>query len=300
MEKNRLFPIWLRVQQNKERKEVFDINIINTLKNKSFDSIELEVLVLPYDRQISANEISFLPFDAYKNDLSKDETTLYREISANEDKLFGIFLAFIIFLIFLFYNQSEIFSLQSIISLLGAYTIGKEFWKDIDNQLVNLTKGSRLKFIKNLYSYISLPTTTIYSYTGLAQERRYGTNSLHPEKFDYIELSNSEILRTFFNFRELKKDFHYASLHIDDNLIDKLIANGFLFGTKVTLNKHYAFLKLSNEYFQSFENGNYGCLDKNQKWSSNNIFCRLTFSIWRFKLYLNNGVINNIRLLEVK
>lgn len=291
----------IAILQNENAENIFDINIDFPNKTKDIHSYEVQLMIFPYSRLIAANNITIYPFQELQNDLEQGESNTYSLIQDSADKGFGILISFLIFLIFLIFNPNEIFSIQSIISILSAYAIGKEFWRDLDNFLVNFSKNKNIRFLDRIYKYQQNQLSTIFENSRLAELRRYGIESIHPDEFSLISSSNNVILRTKFDAKSLNdnRENHFGSFHVKKSLADEFLEKSFLIGSKITINKKVGFVLVSTEYFQTFDNGKYGAV-KGRLWHEDASFVRYTISIWRLKMYLDIAIKENTKVLEIK
>lgn len=289
------------IEQNPLAKNIFDVNIDFPNRNEKIKSYEIQLMIFPYSRLISAKDFTLYPFQEIRENIEQSEDNTYSEIIDSEDKGFGIALSLIIFLIFLIFTPKDIFSLQSIITLLGTYAIGKEFWHDLESFLVDKTKGKKIRFLNKVYKYQQNPLSTIFSNWKIAEERRYGITSIHPDEFAFTNTSNSIVLKSKFEAKSLNQNNknHFCSFHIKKSLTKEFLEKGFLIGSKITINKKAGFILVSTEYFQTFDKGKYGSrID--DKWQENTSFIRYTISIWRIKFYLDAKVMEKTKVIQIK
>ena len=139
-------------------------------------------------------------------------------------------------------------------------------------------------------------------YSTLAKQKRYGKTTLLPEKINFLELSNSQTLRMYFELAEIKekkaKSAHIFSIHIDADKQPDFIKYGHLFGVKLSLNKKRFGFTRKLELFQSLHNHEKGCLDDEEVWSSNSIFFRRVITLGKIKYFLERGLIASKSLVH--
>ncbi|MDD3627903.1 MAG: hypothetical protein PHV06_11370, partial [bacterium] len=184
-----------------------------------------------------------------------------------------------------------------IVSVLGAYFVGKEIWDDIERMLIKLSKNLPVKFMEQIYSYILERDTTLTKYSNFAKKQRYGKAPFLPSEIEVIEQSNSKTVRLFFSRADIKsvKDssVHILSINVDKEKLKKFEDGGSLFGIKLSMNKNFLFFRYSLELFQSLDANKSGAIDKKGQWIDRGIFYRKTLSIGRIKFYLSSGMIQD-------
>ena len=292
----------ITLKKNNQLDYVYDIELNNHEILKKYFSFECHIVVYPYSRKICSNDISFFPFEEYVKDIQSNQRSAYQKIISQFSKLFGIFLGLLIITGFYLFHPGSLLSIESILSLLGAYFIGKELWSDLENILIDLTKTWKIRYQPASYSYKLTRNSTLAFYSRLAKKNRYGIEMLLPEKMDFIQQSNSQTLRLFFKKKEIKnktsKSMHIISLHISPELKNEFNNRGFMFGVKLSFHKSLFGLRSSREFFQSFDNNEPGCLDENGIWCDNSVFMRHTFSIGRIKFFLSSCIIENADIIN--
>lgn len=291
-------------QKNSELVNTFDFEMNNIQELGRFSSVECHIVIYPYSRNISSKDMSVYPFQEYVDDILSHQRSAYEQISSPMSNLFGLFLGLLITLVFFVLKRDDLYSVESIVSVIGAYIIGKELWNDLENFMINLTKKMRVRYIENYYSFQLEKQTTLTHYSYLAKKERYGKSSLMPCKMDYIEQSNSHTIRMFFNSDDLNKQHgnsaHLLSLHIDHKKFKEFEKRGFMLGIKISLNKNHPGFRRSFEYFQSVNGKTTGCLDEKCKWVPGGIFYRKTILAGRIKYFKSTGLILNGNMIISK
>jgi len=303
--RKRLFPSppqnIIHLTKNSEIPHIYDVDMNHLDELKQYDSVESHIIVYPYSRKVGAHHFKFYPFEEYVHDILSHQKSAYEKISSQFNKFLGIFLGIVITGIFALFNPKDLLSVQSIMSVIGAYFVGKEIWDDVENALIQMTKHWRVKYVDNYYSYRLEKHTTLTMYSSFAKKQRYGKTSLLPEFIDFIEQSNSQTLRMFFNMDDIDLEQccdgehsttrHLFSIHIVPDLLDDFEQEGFLFGVKLSLNKKAFGITVSNELFQSFHQGAQGALDDQGFWHDGSMFYRRTMTIGRWKFFLKSGIL---------
>jgi hypothetical protein len=200
------------------------------------------------------------------------------------------------------FKPSELLSIESIVSIIGAYFIGKELWDDIEELMINLSKNWRIRYVENYYFYRLERHTTLSLYSRLAKKRRYDREAILPEKMDLIQQKNSQTLRLFFNMKDLKpvKETyaHMLSIRMSPKLLQEFENDGCMFGVKLSFNKRFLGITRCREFFQSIDNDVKGCLKENGEWINGAAFYRKTFMLGRIKFFIHKGLIENSRMVD--
>jgi hypothetical protein len=285
----------IRVRKNQEVSYILDVDVEGFERLKRYQVVECHVVLYPYSRQVASQDLAFYPFEEYVRDVLSQQRSAYTAIRSPFSQLFGLFLGLVIALVFARFNPQDLFSIESIVSVFGAYTIGKELWDDIEGALIKLSKGWPVRVQDNYYRYRLEKHTTLTSYSYLAKQRRYGRSALLPEKVDFIKQSNSQTLRMCFNTRDLVTDpgpvAHLHSIHVEPVLMPEFEQEGFLLGVKLSLNRRFLGITKNLELFQSIDGCSRGCLNDKDEWIENGVFYRRTFTLGRLKYYGSKGVI---------
>lgn len=289
-------------QKNPELQNTFDVELNKIHELGMFHSLECHLVIYPYSRKVSSRDMSLYPFSEYVKDILSHQRSAYAKIVSPMSNIFGLLMGIVITIIFFFLKRADLYSIESIVSIFGAYVIGKELWDDIENFMINISRKWRLRYIENYYSYKLEKQTTLTHYSYLAKKERYGKSSLMPEKMDFIEQSNSQTIRMLFNIKDLKSGHgpsaHVLSIHVAPNLLNDFEKRGYMLGVKISFNRKFLFIFRCYEFFQSISGNSHGCLDNNCEWIPEGIFYRNTVLIGRVKLFLNTGMIENRSMIE--
>lgn len=293
----------VHLRKNADIPHIYDVEMNHLDELKQYDSVECHVVVYPYSRKVGAHHFKFYPFEEYVHDILSHQKSAYEAISNQFDKCLGIFLGIVITAIFAIFNPKDLLSVQSVMSVIGAYFVGKELWDDVENTLIRMTKQWRVKYVDNYYSYQLEKHTTLTMYSSFAKKQRYGKTTLLPECIDFIEQSNSQTLRMYFNMAdidlaqccdgEFSTTRHLFSIHVKPELLEEFEREGFLFGVKLSLNKKSFGITRSDELFQSFDNRAQGALDEQGIWHDDSIFYRKTMRLGRIKCFLKSGMLSH-------
>lgn len=281
---------------------VYDVNLQRLDKVAHYDFLECHLVLYPYSRQLNSDLISVLPFEEYVRDILAQQRSAYKSIGQRGRNLFGITLSGFLLLLLALFKPVELYSIESIVTIIGAYAIGKELWEDLENWLVNATASSRLRFQPVYYSYQLERNTTITKYFFLARTNRYGYPMPLPYKMDFIQQSNSQTVRMLFRVADLplREDgaMHLLSLHLPPGLAGEFEEKGFLFGVKWGLGKKYGPFQRVDEVFQSFNGQSLGCLDSSNRWLEDKALLRITIALGRLKWYWKNLTLEAIELIK--
>ena len=286
---------FIKLRKAKDMHNTFDVEMGDIAQVSGYDSLECHIVFYPYSREIHSRNITFSPFEEYVKDIQSGQRSAYVKIGSEFNKCFGLGLGFLIVVIFYVFKPEDLFSIASIVSVFGAYIIGKELWEDIERMLVNISKRWRIRYTESYYLYQLEKHTTLTRYSQLAKERRYRKTHLLPEKIDFIQQSNSQTVRMCFNLKELpsvgESSGHVLSITIDDEILEDLEKDGFLFGVKLSFNKHFLKFVKCFELFQSIDRGLKGCLNEKGEWVQRVVFYRDTVVFGKVKWFKNAGII---------
>jgi hypothetical protein len=287
----------IRIKKNSEIPYIYDVDIALSKFLRKFHSLECHITLYPYSRKICSKDFTFNPFEEYVNDITTHHRSVYIKISDLFDNLFGLFLGLVISAFFYFYKPEELFSVQSIVSIIGAYLIGKDLWDDIEKILVDFTQNLKLCYYESYYRYKLEEKTTLTLYSNFAKKHRYGQDSWVPEKMDFISQSNSQTVRMWFNLRERRFEAdgpaHILSIHLDPALLNDFETEGYLFGVKFSFNKRLLFIHRCIEIFQSLDTQKLGCLNPEGTWLPDSVFYRKTYVCGRIKYFHTHGLLPN-------
>ena len=174
------------IRRNPDLPGIYDIEFRHLGRIRGYDLLECHLVLYPYSRQLNSGKIILTPYEEYARDILAQQRSAYKPIGQIGKNLFGIFLGALIIGIFALLKPVELYSIESIVSIIGAYAIGKELWDDLENWLVNLTASSRIRFQPRYYSFQLEKNTTISKYFSLARNSRYGHPMLLPYQMDFI------------------------------------------------------------------------------------------------------------------
>ena len=196
------FPV-VRLRRNAELEHVWDVELEGLERLRGTSSLDCHIVFYPYSRQICSDDYTFHPFEEYVKDIQVGGRSAYAPITGRFNPLFGLFLAILILLVFALLKPEDLLSVQSVVSVLGAYAIGKEFGADAERLLVTATKAWRLQYAESYYRYRHERHTTLALYQAFSKKVRYGKESLLPDRMDFIQQANSETLRLRFEAADL-------------------------------------------------------------------------------------------------
>ncbi|MBN2443617.1 MAG: hypothetical protein JXJ04_19815 [Spirochaetales bacterium] len=294
----------IALKKNHDLEDVYDIELNNNENLRHYSSLESHFVIYPYSRKLTSKHIMFCPFEEYAADIQSNQRSAYQKIESQFNKVFGILLGIIIIAGFYYFQPQSLLSVEILLSLLGAYFIGKELWDDLENIIIKITRCLRIRYQPSYYSYKLAGNSTLAFYARLAKKNRYKKVMLLPEEMDFIAQSNSQTLRLFFkkgSYREKTDDtLHIMSIHIDRDVADEFLSQGFMFGVKMSFNKNLLGITLKREFFQSFDNNIPGCLDKSGQWCDNAVFTRISLTIGRIKFFISDAVIHDACIIEKK
>jgi hypothetical protein len=302
--KESLYKDIVQVRANKKISHIYDVELGHLDELHKLSSLECHVAFYPYSRKVTSDHFEFTPFEEYVNDIASHQKSTYMKIKNRFCNIFGLFLGILIVGIFSALKPQELLSIEPIVSIIGAYFIGKELWGDIEDLLIDISKNWRIRYVESYYFYRLEKHTTLSFYSRLAKKRRYGKEAILPEKMDLIQQKNSQTLRLFFNMKALKpakgKYAHMLSIRLDPKQAKEFENDGFMFGVKLSFNKRFLGMTRNREFFQSVDKDIKGCLRENGEWTNGAVFYRNTFRLGRVKFFINKGLIENKSILDFR
>jgi hypothetical protein len=291
----------IRLRHNPNFPYIYDVELNNISALKQYASVEVHLVLYPFSRQILADGYRFNPFEEYANDISTRRRSLYTRVPRPANSMFGIFLGISIILVFLTLRPSEVYSLQSLIAILGAYFIGKDLWNDIESALVKISQDWRLRYQTSYYQFQVEKNTTLTNYSALARIRRYGKASLLPEQMEFISNSNSKTIRMRFSRNDLRgfdeETAHVLGIRLDTALADEFASSGFMFSVKIALNERALPFRRSHEYFQSLNAGHRGCLNFQNEWMHDAALARKAYFLGNLRYLAGKRIVPAVRLV---
>lgn len=272
------------------------INNLDTLKNGQ--NLAVTMLFYPYTRDISSSNFKLLPYEEYVEEISEGGRTTYEIIHDFSDKFFGIILAVAIAGVFGFWQKEQLFSVEAVVGIVGAYVVGKELWSDIDNWLQKITKSWIFSWKDRDFYYQKLDFGSIQNYTRYSRNIRYGSAFVLPGKIDFVNQSTSKILELKFSKKELgliaTSSAHVVSLEYQKDLEKTFVSGDYMLAVKLSSIRNIFGIELIDEYFQSKDSAAVGCLDFHRNWFAGKIMLRKSVKIGNLKVYLQSSIIEGI------
>ncbi|MCI0471022.1 MAG: hypothetical protein L0Y73_05130 [Candidatus Aminicenantes bacterium] len=294
----------IRVIKNNKTPEILDVELQHINDLKKFDAVECHIVLYPYSRKMNARHFEFIPFEEYVHEIASHHRSAYTSFAGSFNNIFGLLLGLLITIVFLIFKPADLFSVESIAAVFGAYFVGKQLWDDIENLLIDISKNWRIRYMERYYFYKLEKHTTLSFYSQLAKKRRYGAVSLLPEKMDFNLQNNSQTLRLQFNMKDLsnlpESGAHILSIHINPELLHIFNEEGFMFGLKFSFNKRFLGITRRCELFQSLDKDVKGCLDETGAWINDAVFYRHTLTLGRVKYFMKKGILQNKNLLDTR
>ena len=300
-----IFEDLITLRHNPAVPEIYDIELNHIEQIKShYDTFECHVVIYPYSRKITANNFHFYPFEEYVKDINDNRKSAYNRTHETGNKLFGSLFAALVVLVVFRINPNDFLSVEAIVSAFGAYILGKDLWTDLERWLIRLTQNRTLRFSEQYYQYELDKNTTLTNYSYFAKRERYGKVHFLPQKMDFLEHSNSQTARLFFNtsdwhIENSENIVHILSLHVDPHLFSSFQREGFLLGIKLSFNRSVGPYTRCYEVFQSLHRDTLGCLDEKREWCENSVFYRQTRTLGRVKYFAKSGVLSQKRVINL-
>lgn len=272
---------------------LFDVELTHLERLAGLESLECHLVLYPYSRRISSEDLVFSPFEEYVEDIVTRHRSVYAPVNRHADILFGLGLGLLIALIFAVCKPADLFSVQSVVAVIGAYAVGKELWDDVEKMIISLTRDWRVRYQEAYYRYQLERGTTLTRFAALARKQRYGRASALPELMDFIQQCNSQTARLWFRAEDLRvaeEAAHILSIHVEPELLDDFLGCGYLFGVKLAFNRRRWFWTRGLEVFQSLHRTGRGCLDDQGRWVEGAAFYRHMTSLGRIRFFRRSGL----------
>jgi len=283
------------------------VKVVQPDKLAGFSEFGLTFSVYPYAKTINAADFKILPYEEYTKDLLTGKRSSYRQIPAVAREIFGIILGVIIALVFLVFRPAELISIQSIVSILGAYTIGKDIWGDLEVVLIDITRNWFFNWREPEFPYRRENFGTIQKFWELARYERNQIQVLLPNRLDYISNAHSKTAELLFNRHELQPHvqansrFQVASVNFAPEAKQALMEQGMQLVFKVTLMKRFIFGELQYEFFQALDTKKrqVGAVSAvSSSWLPKAALHRLTWNYGRIKIYLNSRILTKLLMVS--
>lgn len=289
-------------KQNKDISNVTDLYLNNFKTLKNYSSIDIDLGFYPYNRKIDSNDFKFLPYEEYINDVIDGQRSIYSQVKNSTDKFFGASLAIIIFTAFFIFKREEIYSLQSIVTAFGAYTIGKEIWNDLSQTLINLTKKLRVRFKDRKHYYALETPDTLARYFKFARSKRYHASASLPDKLDLISQSNSKEVELRFSKNTIKEinseNLHLLTIQFNPQII-KNLETGYFLIVGLSFNSTKLFLTKEIEIFQAIDNKRIGIQNDKGEWFDKSYLIRTSYSLFgRIKFYGKSKIVSDSKIIK--
>lgn len=273
----------------------FDLLLEHKAKSSNKD-IHLTAFVYPFNKDISSDDYQIVPFEEYSDDVSKGKKSSYKPVPQFRGELFGLFLGALIALIFALINARELFTVESTVSIIGTYLVGKELWNDLDNFLSNLTANWRVKWYDEDYPLQRENFGTIQKFYDTAREERYQQLTIYPRMLDFTTHSNSKTIDAYYPKADLSNKATGNPRICSIKFNTKKLKYNFMLGIKIRLTTKILFLNINDEYFQASKGKEIGTLDSGGTWKKALLHKR-TVNIDRLKIYMTERLIKGTNIL---
>lgn len=271
---------------------------------RSSKAVECTFFVYPYSLKMDNASFNILPYEEYVRDIDAGRRSTYQKLEPTASKLFGIFLGLVLIIIFGIYNPNELYSLQNLIAVLGAYTLGKEMWDDLDKWLIDTTKTWSIRWRGSQYYYVKEDFGTIQRFWKLARVKRNGQPTILPVWLDFMTHSNAKTVEAYFEQKTLSQYpenslVQFGNVVINQDSYQDFQESGAMFGFKLSLKQQFWLGDITYEIFQSIDKTEYGAVDKKGIWCPQAILHRKVWNLGRIKIYLTKEIVNDFRLVNL-
>jgi len=277
-----------------------EIQNISALHKRNF--LAVSFFVYPYSRKINAEHYEFLPYEDYANVVAEGKKSPYFIMKDSSPKIFGFLLGLLIAGVFFMFQPALLASVEAIVSVIGAYAIGKELWVDIDHGLRHFTKKWSVSWRPATYSLEREDFGTVARFYKFARKKRYGMETILASFIDFTGHSNAKVLDLCYTPEDLSRlqgsAVRLMTIEINPEKLKALKDDGHFFSTKITLTRKFLFFQFNREYFQCLDGNNIGIIDQSEKWLPKNILYRRTINIRRLKFYITKKMLPAMTLIE--
>ena len=287
----------IKITKNTKYPNIIDITLTNTAElAKTVSAVECTLLIYPFSRNLTANSFFVFPFEEYINDIIAGKRSSYQTTDKTDAHIFGLLLGGLIALFVSLINPNNIFEIESLVSIISVYLIGRELWKEIDVTLQAKTRQLPISWQEDQFPYRVQDSGTIQQFAKISRNIRYEGTGLHnlPGKMDFIEHSNSKTIELLFQKKELQyrnEDYlRICSIHFGNTCLEDLKKDGLLIGIKVALCKKVLCFNTKKEIFQAIitNNNEVGTVDDKGNWCTNTLLIKDCLNFGRLKIYLSN------------
>jgi hypothetical protein len=274
---------------------------------KRYSDIEVELILYPYRNPNTTEEgVRIQPYDSYLEDLTSNQKTLYSPNLSYGANIFGLLLGLIITLIFWFFNQGELFGLQSIVAIIGVYLVGKEIWKDVEQGLIHLTERWRIRYYPSDYSFRLRSETTLDLYARFARAKKYRRELVLAHSLDMVRRSGSRDLKMLFPSSQFtvvanptRPELRLCVVSFNQEVLKDFEEDKFLVAVKMSLNRKFFIFSYNLEWFEAKAGDEMGCLDIHGGWHNKAVFSRTAIMIGRMKIYLTARILPKTTIFQV-
>jgi hypothetical protein len=259
--------------------------------------LEISLVVYPYTDEVDADQFKISPYEEYVADVESDKRSTYLPVVSQSSKFFGLFLGSIIAATFYALNVEDLFSVQSIVSVLGAYAIGKELWADVDAGLAELTKERSWRWLTQEYFYQRQDFGILQRFTQLVKTKRFGAITTLANKLDFVTHSHSKTVELLFTRVDL--------LHADEDIVrlgtvefsalqdTQQLRETVMVGVKVRVSRSWGPLSFTQEYYQAVDQGTVGVVDDTENWHAGQALQRGCIGIGKIGRYTRHRLTKN-------
>jgi len=294
----------ITIRNDPRHPSIFDITLDNISQFRQYSSVECTLFFYPYNREVNADDFVVLPFEEYVDNIVTAKQSTYRKIRTFSENIFGLFLGLLIFSVFANIKPEDLISIESIVSIFGAYAIGKEIWQDIDIALITISNSWKIRWVGEKFHYIREEFGTIRQFWEKARLNRYGRSNILPSKMDFIKHSNSKTIELFFSKGDLnqvkKESSRILSIIMKEDRSKQRQKLRYMIGSKITLSHKVLFFSYDIELFQSIscnKNDTVGAIDSENVWNSNSVLKKHILRLGRCKCYLRTSLLGDCQMI---
>ncbi|HYD35720.1 MAG TPA: hypothetical protein VD999_06645 [Vitreimonas sp.] len=287
----------------KKEKTGYRLFLNSALELKQYSAIEMTMTVYPLSSKMGAQDFEIDPFEDYVAELSAGRRSTYQKLDHYADKVFSLILALMIASVFWWFYPGGLNSVEAVVGILGAYALGKEFWRDLDQILIALTHNWWVQWTESDYFYTRQNFGMIQRFWQLARHHRYGAFITLPQKMDYVTHSNSKTIDLAYWHRDLvhlnTPRVQLANIHFRQPAAPA-DHKQLLIAVKFSLIKKSLFFSKTIEMYQALDSSQLGSVNHNHLWQPAALLLRQKWSVGRLAHFSKVTTITDASLLELE
>lgn len=278
-----------------------DVLLTDIDSAKKFDSFECSLSLYSIDTTVKADDFLFDPYEEYISDIAAGKRSTYEKIPDTANQLFGMVLGLVIVVFFAVFLPEQLLSIESVVSIFAAYTVGKEIWIDVDAFLQKLSRNWPVRWLDRDFFFERQQFGTFHRFWQRARIARFGHSNTLPAQIDFISHSNSKTIDMQFDHHDLKAlpldSARILSITLLPNTANFFKTNKYVVVCRFGFVRKLLFFKFVEEYFQAVEQGKIGTLTLANEWYPQGVLKKIKFQVGNLNVDFSDGVIRKKQAL---